>query len=352
MPKIIIKDEHISDAISKGIPVTDILAQAYEGEIADRKSKDAKLQDFDAFQMSMMDHGISKHSKIKDFYATTENNWLFPVFLDRTLHENVNKNSLLHYLVSGSPITIPGKVVEGTYLDLVTDEGNKDAVKKKRVTEGADLPLATLKTGDVAITLSKYGRAVEATYESIQYCTIESFRRTIEFIADDVANQEFDMAVDVVINGDGNKNAAKVNTTASQTLEHNDLLTLAMDVYDACKSPMDVIIAPRNQFMALSNMMIATNGGVGIIPGSFFKFPQGINNDVIVIYNDSIPKAGGKEQLIGATSKYGLTKFIAEGSQIREYDSDIRAQKKLGTISETAGFQKPFKEFARVLRMA
>ena len=33
MPKIIIKDEHISDAISKGIPVTDILAQAYGAKL-------------------------------------------------------------------------------------------------------------------------------------------------------------------------------------------------------------------------------------------------------------------------------------------------------------------------------
>lgn len=352
MAQIIIKDKHITDALSKGVSVTDILAKEYEGEIADRKSKDSKLQDFDAFQMAMMDAGISKRSRIEDFYATSENDWLFPVFLDRTLHENVNKNNLLQYLVKGSPIPIKARVVEGVYLDLIGDEKNKDAVKKKRVTEGADLPLATLTEGEVAISLTKFGRAVEATYETIQYCTVESFRRTIEYIADDVANQEFDLAVEVAVNGDGNNNAAKVNTTASQTLEHSDLLNLAMNIYDACKSPMDLIIAPRNQFMALSNMMITVNGGIGIIPGSFFKFPQGIHSDVIVIYNDNIPKAGGKEQLLGAASKYGLTKYTAEGSQIREYDRNIRAQKELGTISETAGFQKPFKEFVQTLRMA
>lgn len=353
MAQIIIKDEFVTDAISKNMSVTDILAKEYEGEIADRKSKDTKLQNFDAFQMAMMDAGISKRSQIKDFYTSSENRWLFPVFLDRTLHENVNRNNLLKYLVSGSPITIPGKVTEGVYLDLISDEDNKDATKKKRVTEGADLPLATIETGNVAITLSKFGRAVEATYETIQYCTVESFRRTIEYIANDVSSQEFERAVKVLVEGDGNKNAAEVNTTASQTIDSNDLLVLAMDVFDGCNAPMDVIIAPRAQFMTLSNMMISTNGGIGIIPGSLFKFPQGINNDIVVIYCNDIPKgAGGKEQLIGLASGFGLTKFIAEGSQIREYDANIRAQKELGTISEITGFQKPFKKSAKILRMA
>lgn len=353
MAKIIIKDSHIQDAVTKGVNVLDILKADYADEIADRIKKDEKLKDFDAFQMAMMDAGLSKHSLVKDFMTTSDNRWLFPVFVDRTLRENVDRNNMLNYIISGSPVTVPGKTVEGAYIDLIGNENNKDAATKKRVSEGSELPLATIELGNNAISLKKFGRAVEATYETIQFSTIEVFGRALEYIASDVSGQEFKRAVGVLIDGDGNDNAAEVNTTAASTISTSDLLALAMDIFDGCNAPMDTIIAPRSLFMTLSNMMIASNGGIGIIPGSMFKFPQGINNDITVIYSDKIPNASGnKEQLIGLSSQFGLTKFIAEGSQLREYDSDIRVQKKIGTISEIAGFQKPFKKASKILKLA
>lgn len=352
MAKIVFKEDHVSECYSKGVNILDLVRKEYKDEIADRVAKDEKLRGFDVFQLAMMDAGISKHSQVKDFMTTNDNRWLFPVFIDRTLRENIDSNNLLNYVISGAPVSVSGRNVEAAYLDMVNDAANKDAARKKRVTEGAELPKATISIGNTAIGLSKFGRAVEATYETIQYCSIDVFSRTLEYIANDISGQEFENAVDVLINGDGNNNAAEVNTTAASAIATSDLLTLAMDIYDGCKAPMDTIIAPRSIFMSLSQMMIATNGGIGIIPGSMFKFPQGINNDITVIYSDSIPKAGGKEQLIGLASKFGLTKYVSEGSQLREYDKIITSQKEIGTISETVGFQKPFKKAAKLLKLA
>lgn len=353
MAKIIIKDEHVQDAKTKGISVIAAAAKDYEGEIADRIAKDSRLKDFDVFQLAMMDAGISKSSQIKDFMTTSDNRWLFPVFIDRTLRENVNKSDIMQYVISGSPVSVPALSAQGAYIDLASDEDNKDAVKKKRVAEGSALPLATIEIGETAISLKKYGRAVEATYETLQYQTVDVFSRVLSYIAADVANQEFKRAVTVLCSGDGNNNAAGTNTTAGATVSANDILTLAMDVFDDCNAPMDVIIAPRNMFMALSQMAIAQNGGVGFVPGSLFKFSQGITGDITVIYSNDIPQAaGGKEQLIGLSSRFGLTKYVAEGSSITEYDSDILTQKRLGTISEITGFAKPFKGAAKLLKLA
>lgn len=79
MAKIIIKDEHIQDAKTKGISVIAAAAKDYEGEIADRIAKDPRLKDFDVFQLAMMDAGISKSSQIKDFMATSDNRWLYEI---------------------------------------------------------------------------------------------------------------------------------------------------------------------------------------------------------------------------------------------------------------------------------
>lgn len=352
MAKIIIKDEHIQDSKTKCRPVSDILAAAYEGEIADRVAKDARLKDFDPFQLAMMDAGISKNSKVKDFYATNENRWLFPVFIDRTLTENVAKSNLLQYIVSGSPIEVDSMSATGSYVDLITDEGNKDAVKKKRVVEGSTLPKATIKLGTTSITLSKYGRAVEATYESIQYSSVELFAKQLEWIAADVSNQEFDRGIQTIIDGDGNDNAAPVTTAAGSTLTIDDVLSVAIEFWKASHVPLTTIIAPDSLFKALNKMTVSVNDKVGYIPGAAFNFPQGITKDVTVILAD-VPQGGSsKDQLICLNSEYALAKYLARGSQISEYDNDILTQRKIGTISETAAFTKPFKNASRILRMA
>ncbi len=351
MAKIIIKDEHIQDSKTKCRPVSDILAAAYEGEIADRVAKDARLKDFDPFQLAMMDAGISKNSKVKDFYATNENRWLFPVFIDRTLTENVAKSNLLQYIVSGSPIEIDALAATGSYVDLISDEGSKDAVRKKRVAEGSELPKAVIKLGEKSITLSKYGRAVEATYESIQYSSVDLFAKQLEWIAADASNQEFERGLQVIIDGDGNDNAAPVTTAASSTITVDDILTLALALWKDCHAPLTTIVAPEALYKSLNKMMFNANDKIGYIPGAAFNFPQGITKDITVILGD-VPQSGSKDQLIGLNSDFALAKYLARGSQISEYDNDILTQRKIGTISETAGFTKPFKNASRILRMA
>lgn len=352
MGKIIIKDEHIMDAKTSGCSVVSVLTKAYEGEIADRIAKDSRLKDFDAFQLAMMDAGISKSSKIKDFYATSENEWLFPVFIDRTLTENVNKNDILRYIVSGSPIMIDSMSATGSYVDLINDENNKDATKKKRVVEGSELPKATIKLGTTAIALSKYGRAVEATYESIQYSSVDLFAKQLAWIAADVSNQEFENALGVLIDGDGNNNAAPITTAASGTITADDILSLALALWKDCHVALTTIIAPEPLYKAMNKMVIKESDKIGYIPGTAFNFPQGITSDITVILGDVPTGGSGKQQLVGLNSDFALTKYIANGSQISEYGSDILKQKKLGTISEIAAFTKPFKNSSRILRMA
>lgn len=351
MEKIIIKGEHIKEAEKNNCSVVSVLTKAYEGEIADRVSKDPRLKDFDAFQLAMMDAGISKSSKIKDFYATSDDEWLFPVFIDRTLKENVDRNDILKYIVSGAPIMIDSLSATGSYVDLVGDEDNKDAVRKKRVAEGSELPKATLKLGSSSITLTKFGRAIEATYESIKYSSVDLFAKQLAWIAADVSNQEFERGLSVIIDGDGNNNAAPVTTAASGTITADDILSLALALWNDCHVPLTTIIAPEPLYKAMNKMVVSTSDKIGYIPGTAFNFPQGITKDITVILGD-VPQASGKNQLVGLNSDFALTKYIASNSQITEYGSDILNQKKLSTISEIAAFAKPFKKASRILRMA
>lgn len=66
--RIIITDEIITDAQAGGVTVTDQLATVYAGNIVDRVKEDPRLADLDAFQLAMVDAGITKHSRIDALY--------------------------------------------------------------------------------------------------------------------------------------------------------------------------------------------------------------------------------------------------------------------------------------------
>lgn len=349
MNKIVLTDRIVSEALQKGIRITDALAQEYEGIIADKIKDNPKLEKLDAFEMAMLDAGISKKTMIKDFYSDPQNEWLFPAFIDKKLAETIGNNEILNYIVSGQT-TVNSLSVQGASVDLINDADNKEAVKFKRVAEGSDLPLAVIKLGERAITLSKFGRAIQATYESLMFQTVDIFTKSIEWIANDAAGQQISKAVDVLINGDGNSNAATVDTIEGDSgLTPAEIITFALNFYEANKTPLRTIIAPKDMFKSLQQMFVSTTSTNGIIPGSTFNFPQGISQNVTVIFAD-VPKAGTKSQLIGIDNNYALTKYVAAGSQIREIDRNIRNQTQIGTISEIAGFAKFVNSATRVLR--
>ncbi len=345
---IIIKDKHISDATSSGRSVSEVIAKAYEGEIAERITKDSRLAKLDPIEMAMMDAGISKSSRIQDFYRTNGNEWLFPVFIDRTLHELLGNSDILNHLISSAPVSVPSNSIMGSYIDL-TDENNKKGVRVKRVAEGTELPLASITLGSRAITLSKFGRAVQATYEALQYQSVDLFTRTIGYIANDAAHQQVEAAIDVLINGDGNDNAATVDTMASATLSVDDIINEAMVFYDNGMQLTTVVVG-KELYITLQKMMFNNTAVNGILPGATFAFPQGVVNGLTVLYDPNIPDASGKKQMLCLDNRYALTKYVAAGSQIREIDRNIKNQTQIGTISEIAGFSKSLKNGARLLK--
>lgn len=347
--KIILTDEIVTDALTKGVSVTDMLAKSYEGEIADRVKADDRLKSFDAFQFAMMDAGIDKNAKIASFYQTADSNWLFPVFVDRRLRESVQGMNILPYIapnvVSTSSLSIQGA-------KLTMDDANSDASKLKRVAEGTDLPLATIKLSNVAITLKKRGRAVQTTYETLAFQSIDMFARHLDMIANDVSGQQVGDAISVLVSGDGNTNEAKASTIVGDSgLTAEELAQFAIDFWKAAKVPLDTIVCGDGDFYKKMLLMNFNKNNVnGMLASATFNFPQAMLKDLTVVYDPHVPKSGAKEQLIGLSRKYALTKWLANGSQIRELDKNIRNQTNLGTISEIAGFEKFNDKASRVLK--
>lgn len=98
----------------------------------------------------------------------------------------------------------------------------------KRVGEGAEFPTVTLTGGDHTINLKKYGRRLEASYESIRRLRIDRFALHLGLLAVQAEVDKVNTAIDIMLNGDGNSGTTPTNSnlTTLDTAAVADTLTL------------------------------------------------------------------------------------------------------------------------------
>lgn len=341
MAEIKITDEIISDSFAKGKTVDDIMRIVYKDEISDRIKSDDRYKNMTPLKMAMFDANIGGSSIINEFTTSGASEWLLPAFIDTRLRETTASNSMLGY-VSTMTSAVDGLSVIGATLDLINDAKNKDAIKMKRVSEGADLPLAKIGIGETAMRLYKRGRAVEATYEALKYMRVDLFAKTLDSIGDDVADQQMGDAIDVLVKGDGNSNAIETyaTTKTKDVITTDDLLNFVIAFQDKARKPITTLLASLDMFKQIYKMTYSTDLATGAEARFVIKTPQYDTQMVNLIYDSRVPKLGASNMVIGLNNSDSLVKYVANGSNIRELDRNIRNQTHLGTISEIANFGK------------
>lgn len=338
--KIIVTDKVIEKALASNLSVNEVLAKEYEGHIIDKRKSNPAFEKMSPIKMAMFDAGIDGTSTIKQFNTSGAGEWLLPAFIDTRLRESVGGSDMLSYVVN-STVGVDGLSVVAASLDLVNDETNKKNIMKSRVAEGADLPLAVIKLGEQALAMYKHGRAVQATYEALQYMRVDLFSKTIDAIANDVAKQQLGNAINVLVNGDGNNNkAAEIETAAANTITYDDILNVMTTFQDKSGLPITTVIAGKKFFDQIFKMTFDTDKMAGADYRFSISTPQFSAQNVNLIYDNRVPQSGGKDIAIFLNSDMALVKYVANGSNIREMANNIRNQTRLGTISEISAFSK------------
>ena len=340
----------VNQAVTKGMSVNDVMASAYEAEIADKIKSNEKLKDFTPLQLAMMDAGLTTKSVVKDFF-TNDNEFLFPAIVDTRIAELTANNPILGYIAPNIQM-VAGDSIKGLKLDWTT-ETNKKALLKRDVSEGADLPVVSVMTGKTAINLYKKGVAVRTSYEALMFGRFDMFMRTLNAIAANSANQQTGDAIDVLVNGDGNGNAATVKAAASTSFAQSDIISFAVDFAMANNGlAMDTIVCNPAIAKALMAMNVNTNEANGYKLGATFTFPQFDLRNITVVADERVPQSGGKDIIIGLNRENALTKYVAIGSQINEIAANIQNQTKLGTLSEIVGFGKFIDTASMIMKLS
>jgi len=320
----------------------------------------------DAFERLMKEAGIVTRSipeknvfssEVGEFYLTDGNKVLFPEYVSRTLVQSMTEFPILKYLIAART-PIDSNVYKASYLDL-DEPKNKKALEMRRVTEAADLPVAKLKLGKSAITLYKYGRAIEASYEALRRMSIDLFNIHIKVIGAKAASNKVGEVLSVIKDGDGNDNAAvqyeakALDSTFDSTLTRTAWISFLLKFYPfGC----DTVIADEDGLIQILEVLfpkssVASKMDELLAGGLNVKttLPQNLVSNITLLYSPDIQRIGNKTAIYGLNRSSAIEEIVELGSTINEADKFIKNQTQVLTVSENSGFRKILKDASAIL---
>ena len=240
---------------SNGRSLTEVL----EGLDPSENYKGTDLEGLDAFQRQLKRFDIRVGGAYSDcvqkFFDTSDSAALFPEYVSRAVRQGLENNDYLKDIVAAKT------VIDGMDYRTVVSSPSDDDKSLKPVAEGAVLPQTNIKTGENLVKLMKRGRMLVASYEAIRFQRLDLFTVTLRQIGAHIAREQLKDAVNVIISGDGNNNAASVVAPATaNTLTYSDLIDLWANL---APYQMNTMLAPTDmmqKLLSLSEMKDAQAG--------------------------------------------------------------------------------------------
>ena len=306
--------------------------------------KGTPLEGLDAFQRQLKRFGIHVKGRNSDvvekFFHTSDSAVLFPEFVSRVVRQGMEENDILPS-ITATITEFNGQDYRSIYSDI------SDADKSlKLVSEGAELPQTTVRTKDHLVQLHKRGRMLVASYEAIRFQRLDLFSITLRQIGSHIAKMHLEDAIDVILNGDGNENAAHVYSVGTSPIggtggevSYEALLDFwaQFDPYS-----MNTILAGNDIVLKLLKISEFQNpmAGMNFQGTGTLISPLGAK-----LLRTSAMPAG---MLIGMDKNCALEMVRCGGVNV-EYDKLIDRQVERAAITSTSGFAKLYQGASKYL---
>lgn len=240
------------------------------------------------------------------------------------------------------------------YLEDVTNANS-------RVSEGAEIPAVKIATSEKTITLRKYGRRIDATYETLRHIPIDLLSFYVQRIAVAVETEKVDKVLDVIVNGDGTPNTAATSydltTLDSGTTANNLTLRawLAFKMKFRNPNKMTTVIGQEASVLKLlllntgsANLpMVMYNGVVGG-QGGLVPINETLSGGERFGWLDAAPAAG----LVGFDRQMSIERIFEIGATIQEADKDVKSQIDSLVLSEVEGYAVIDQKANKILNLA
>ncbi|MBQ9858724.1 MAG: phage major capsid protein, partial [Oscillospiraceae bacterium] len=171
------------------------------------KYKNTPMEGMDAYQRQLKRFGIrakgANSDKVEKFFSTTESSVLFPEYVSRSVKTGMEEGNIL------PAITASVTNFDGMDYRSVYSAATEDDKSLKPVEEGTEIPQTEIRVSDHLVSLHKRGRMLVASYEAIRFQRLDLFSVMLRQIGNQIMRMHLDDAIGVIVNGDGNDNAAE-----------------------------------------------------------------------------------------------------------------------------------------------
>ena len=293
------------------------------------------LEGTDAFQRQLKRFGIrakgAGSSPVEKFFATMDSAVLFPEYIARTVRQGMEENDILPAIVATTTV-----IDAMDYRSIYSTAADTD-MELKDVVEGNEIPTTEVKTKEHLVNLSKRGRMLVASYEAIRFQKLDLFGVMLRQIGAYIQKQQLADAVKVLMQGDGNNNAATTFTVGTSpisgtkgTLKYDQLVEF-WGQFDPFT--MNTILCSTATMTSLLKVAELQNPMTGL------NF-QGTGK-LTTPLGAQLHRTGTVENglIIGLDNRYAL-ELVRAGDVLVEYDKLIDRQLERAAISTIAGFAK------------
>lgn len=294
------------------------------------------LGGLDAYQRQLKRFGIRVGGPASDpvekFFQTSDSAALFPEYVSRAVRQGVEHADLL------GEITATRTRIDSLDYRPIVSEPSEEEKSLMPAAEGASLPQTSVHTKDHLVHLHKRGRMLVSSYEALRFQKLDLFTVTLRQIGAYIARAQLKDAVDVLLDGDGNSNAAAV-TSLSDVPGYGDLLDLwtGLAPYE-----LNVILASTAAMKDLLSLAELRDAPAGL------NF-QGTGRAITPLGAKLLhaPQLSGN-RFIGLDRSCAL-EMVQAGDVVTDYDRLIDRQLERAAISVTAGFAKIFTGAAKAV---
>ncbi len=293
------------------------------------------LEGTDAFQRQLKRFGIlakgAGSSPVEKFFRTMDSAVLFPEYIARTVRQGMEENDILPGIVA-TTTTIDAM----DYRSIYSNASDEDKALQD-VEEGAAIPETEVKTKEHLVQLHKRGRMLVASYEALRFQKLDLFSVMLRQIGAHIHKMQLQDAIHVLLNGDGNDNAAAVYAVGtdpisgtSGTLNYDQLVEFwgQFDPYT-----MNTILCSTGTMTKMLKIPELQNpvAGLNFQGTGTIGTPLGAKLHRTAALEDGM--------LIGLDNRYALEQ-IRCGDVLVEYDKLIDRQLERAAITSISGFGK------------
>ena len=293
------------------------------------------LEGTDAFQRQLKRFGIrakgAGSSSVEKFFRNSDSAVLFPEYISRTVRQGMEENDILPGIVATTTV-----IDSMDYRSIYSNPTDSDK-ELKAVSEGAEIPTTEVKTKEHLVSLSKRGRMLVASYEALRFQKLDLFSVMLRQIGAHIQKQQLADAVQVLLSGDGNDNAAvqySVGTSpisgTKGSLQYDQLVEFWGKFDPYTMNTMLCSTATMTKLLKIPELQNPLTGlnfqGTGKLAA-----PLGAQLHRTCAVADGV--------IIGLDNRYAL-ELVRAGDVLVEYDKLIDRQLERAAITSISGFGK------------